>query len=158
MPYYCPFFNNNTINSDLLIWNLPTSSVIDMWDQLDHMDWLDQFAPLEKDCILKTKEVPDHMYSQTVTTLCAYPQHARAVHTKVTFEESRAINGRLFSKLKLRKNDVNHKEQLEKMTRAYFRKDWKNIVSGYQSNLINYNANATQEWIENAKMPDEKLK
>lgn len=131
LPYYCPFFNNAILNRDLLVWDEPYKASMDMWDQLDHMDWLDQFAPLEKDCIIKSRERPDHMMHTTITTLSEYPAHARNVITQVSFEESRAIVGRLYSKVHLRKEKNDIDESVLELANAYFRKDWKEIVGGF---------------------------
>lgn len=77
----------------------------------------------------RSREHPTKVIDLVKTTLTKFPINARAVLTKMCFEEHRAIAGRLFSIRFYRKHVSTLQDQYALVSKAYFRDDWQDIVA-----------------------------
>jgi hypothetical protein len=116
------------------------------WTDSEMTNWLNMYAPFESK--VKSTEWPQRMTTVEKHSLTKYPKYARAVHTKVSFEEHRSIVGRLFSIKTIRTTRPTLNDLMCDMTQAYFHDKAGSMISKFQKNKLYYDPKGTENWID----------
>ncbi|APG77709.1 hypothetical protein [Shahe endorna-like virus 1] len=132
--------------------------VLKLWDiENDLTDWLQIYAPQNVGSFI-TKEKPQRLIECQKTTLTRYPLLSRPVLTKVAFEETRTVAGRMFSIQHIRKGTIPTAKMVNDICRAYFRPDWQELCNKFKADPIVYDPASIENWIMERKGAPEIIK
>jgi hypothetical protein len=131
-------------------------TIIDLWDATDQTAWIQMYAPLQGK--MKSREMPQRIVSVSKVCMTRYPIVARAVHTKVVYEEQRSIAYRLHSAEMTRKEIPDKASILTNIANVYFCKKARHMIKNYQQDQITYDPAGTLKWLNEHPAPTERLK
>nr|UNI73829.1 MAG: RNA-dependent RNA polymerase [brine shrimp endornavirus 2] len=151
-PYIAPFTDNYTGCNWEPLYEIPDLNSIHLWEDRDLSDWLTMYAPINP-MTIKSRELPSKLIEVEKLTMTKYPTKARPVLTKVVYEESRSIAGRLGSVAHIRNvpDTPNASDVIQDMCIAYFNSNYLNLIAQFQDDKIIFEAEDIQAWIEECK-------
>jgi hypothetical protein len=125
------------------------AQVIDLWDDTDLVDFINTYGPLES-AKIKSRENANKIIQLVKVSSIRYPTSSRPVLTKLAFEEHRAVIGRLYSKLVLRKHTIPPPTLAMRCMNAIFVDKWQSAAAGFRDsvNILSFNHKATIGWLK----------
>lgn len=86
------------------------------------------YAP-ENKCRIITRETPGELTILKKSTLTAKPNLSRPILHKMVFEEQHTVAGRVYRVQKIRKFELNLKNEVHQFAQTYFKTNYNQIIS-----------------------------
>jgi UDP-N-acetylglucosamine:LPS N-acetylglucosamine transferase len=123
----------------------PSLTTLDIWYNTD-LTLSNYLEAANNDTKLRTWGHANSIKSYEKYLLTDYPENSRPVLTKRTYATERAAAIRMGNVPKYKKHSLNVKNELDSLTKAFFRPDWRQIASSFSP--ITVNSEKIKGWLQ----------
>jgi len=149
---FMPYISNedtNTVDLFMTAREDTPAPIMDMWTNGDLTDMNKRIAP-SKDMNLSDHSEYTGFKPQYVTAMSEYPIHVRNTFTKAPNAVFNAVTTRLGTVITVRTENLDPKEEVDRVIDNMFVDDARNMIADYTSDskLLSINADNTLEWLK----------